>query len=132
MHASLIEETRRHWASLRGEIERHFALLWDEAELPNMEYASSAALSAWLEREGFAVERKAHGIPTAFIGRWGSSPREGPRIGLLLEYDALPSTGNKPAPRREPSGKRAGHACGHNQIGPANLGAAIAARRALE
>src|SRR5581483_3171711 len=115
--------------SLRGEIERHFALIWEAAELPNMERISAAALADWLSREGFAVEYGAHGLPTAFVARWRCGT--GPRVGLLAEYDALPGTGNKAVPRREPSGTRAGHACGHNQIGAANMGAAIAARRAL-
>jgi aminobenzoyl-glutamate utilization protein B len=125
-----IARVRRHWAAVRTEIERHFAVLWAEAELPNMEQVSSAVLADWLEREGFQVERGPHGLPTAFFGRWRNGT--GPRIALLAEYDALPGTGNKAVPRREPSGKRAGHACGHNQIGPANIGAAIAARRAIE
>ncbi len=129
MDERLVERTRRHWSALRGEIERHFALLWEEAELPNMEFRSAEALAGWLEREGFTVERRACGLPTAFIGRWGKG--EGPQIGLLAEYDALPGTGNKAVPRREASGKRGGHACGHNQIGPANIGAAIAAQRAM-
>ena len=75
------------------------------------------------------MERAACGLPTAFRASWRKG--EGPRIGLLAEYDALPGTGNKAVPRREAGGKRAGHACGHNQIGPANVGAAIAARRAM-
>ncbi len=129
MQADLATEVRRQWSAVAPEIERHFALIWSEAELPNMERASSAALADWLESEGFQVERAAHGLPTAFIARWRSG--EGPRIGLLAEYDALPGTGNKPVARREASGKRAGHSCGHNQIGPANVGAAIAARRAM-
>ncbi len=134
MDARLTELTRRHWLDLKGEIERHFALLWDEAELPNMEYRSSAALAGWLAREGFTVERHAHGLPTAFIAHWKKGPPQSgaPCIGLLAEYDALPGTANKAVPRRESSGKRGGHACGHNQIGPANLGAAMAARRAMQ
>jgi aminobenzoyl-glutamate utilization protein B len=126
----LVALLRRHWAAVRAEIEQHFAILWAEAELPNMERISSAALADWLEREGFQVDRGSHGLPTAFFGSWRNGT--GPRIALLAEYDALPGTGNKAVPRREPSGKRAGHSCGHNQIGPANIGAAIAARRAME
>src|SRR5579862_212102 len=125
-----VASVRRHWAALRPEIERHFDILWAAAELPNMERASAAALSDWLEREGFRVDRGAHGLPTAFLASWGTGT--GPRIGLLAEYDALPGTGNKAVPRREASGKRAGHSCGHNQIGAANIGAAIAARRSME
>jgi aminobenzoyl-glutamate utilization protein B len=129
LNEALVSAVRRHWAAGRGAIERHFSLLWEAAELPNMEYASAAALADWLENEGFQVERGAHGLPTAFVARWRTS--EGPHIALLAEYDALPGTGNKAVARREASGKRAGHACGHNQIGPANIGAAIAARRAM-
>ncbi|HEX3065997.1 MAG TPA: peptidase dimerization domain-containing protein [Dongiaceae bacterium] len=140
MNERLVEETRRRWSALRAEIERHFALLWDEAELPNMEYRSAEALADWLTREGFEVERAPHGLPTAFIGRWHKGGKgtgqhgkdKAPRIGLLAEYDALPGTSNRPVPRRESSGKRAGHACGHNQIGPANIGAAIAARQVMD
>jgi aminobenzoyl-glutamate utilization protein B len=130
MSDALAAEVRRQWAAIRAEIERQFALIWEAAELPNMERASAAALAGWLEAEGFQVERAAYGLPTAFRARWHKGT--GPRIGLLAEYDALPGTGNKPVPRREASGKRAGHSCGHNQIGPANMGAAIAARRAME
>ena len=129
LREDLAASVRRHWAAVRGEIERHFAILWAEAELPNMERASAAALCGWLEAEDFQVERAACGLPTAFRASWRKG--EGPRIGLLAEYDALPGTGNKAVPRREAGGKRAGHACGHNQIGPANVGAAIAARRAM-
>jgi len=81
-----------------------------------MERASAAALCDWLEGEGFLVERAACGLPTAFRAAWRNG--KGPRIGLLAEYDALPGTGNKAVPRREAGAKRAGHACGHNQIGP--------------
>ena len=129
LREDLAGSVRRHWAAVREEIEQHFAILWAEAELPNMERASAAALCDWLEGEGFQVERAACGLPTAFRAAWRNG--EGPRIGLLAEYDALPGTGNKAVPRREAGAKRAGHACGHNQIGPANVGAAIAARRAM-
>lgn len=50
---------------------------------------------------------------TAFVGRAGTGDH--PRVALLLEYDALPGLG---------------HACGHNLIAAAGIGAAIAARAA--
>ncbi len=121
--------TRRHWQQVRPEIERHFALLWQEPELPGMEFNAALKLSDWLQERGFQLERAAFGIPTAFIARRRLGA--GPRLALLAEYDALPGTGNAAVPAREPDGKRAGHACGHNQIGPANIGAAIAAAEAL-
>lgn len=62
-----------------------------------------------IEREGLEVERGAFGLPTAFRARAGSS---GPLVAVLLEYDALPGIG---------------HACGHNVIAAAGLGAGLAA-----
>jgi aminobenzoyl-glutamate utilization protein B len=126
----VIAIVRDRWADIRPEIERHFGLLWQEPELPNMEIAAARLLSDWLAGRGFSVERRAYGLPTAFFARKGNG--QGPRIALLAEYDALPGTDNDAVPYRKRRGRRAGHACGHNQIGPANAGAAIAAAAALE
>jgi amidohydrolase len=62
-----------------------------------------------LEQSGLQVERQAFGLPTAFRSRAGD---DGPDIAVLLEYDALPGLG---------------HACGHNIIAAAGLGAGLAA-----
>src|SRR5947209_4974556 len=62
-----------------------------------------------IERAGVDVTRSAHGLDTAFDGRAGS---EGPEIAICCEYDALPGIG---------------HACGHNIIAAAGLGAGLAA-----
>lgn len=66
------------------------------------------------ELSGFAVTRGVAGMPTAFTARHGTGVR--PTVALLLEYDALPGLG---------------HACGHNLIAAAGLGAALAVRDAL-
>jgi amidohydrolase len=66
-------------------------------------------LTGMLEREGLEVQRGAFGVETAFVARAGSS---GPTIAVLCEYDALPGIG---------------HACGHNIIATAGLGAGLAA-----
>lgn len=116
------------WAGLEPEIERLFDEQWRDPELPAMEYRSSARLAGWLEGHGFAVERGAGGIPTAFVARSGSGT--GPVLALLAEFDALPGLDNDATAARRPLGKAAGHGCGHNHIGPANAGAAIAAARA--
>jgi amidohydrolase len=62
-----------------------------------------------LEREDVTTERHAFGLETAFVGRAGS---RGSDIAVCLEYDALPGIG---------------HACGHNIIAAAGLGAGLAA-----
>lgn len=72
------------------------------------------ALTEALEAEGLAVERHAFGVDTAFAARAGTS---GPTIAVLLEYDALPGLG---------------HACGHNIIATAGLGAGLAAAALAE
>ncbi|MFC2029632.1 amidohydrolase [Chloroflexota bacterium] len=121
---------RDRWSDLRPEIEAALAELWSNPELPMMEYRSAAYLANWLESHGFDVERGTAGLPTAFTARYGSTGS--PAVGLLAEYDAMPGQGNKAVPQHAPTGQVAGHACGHNQIGAANVGAAIAARYAVE
>lgn len=62
-----------------------------------------------LELHGFHVERGVADLPTAFRAEInGSGP--GPSVAILAEYDALPEIG---------------HACGHNLICTAALGAGI-------
>jgi len=118
------------WNAIKPEIERLFSQQWADPELPCMEYRSSARLAEWLETHGFAVERQAGGVPTAFVAR--RAVGTGPVIGFLCEYDALPGLGNAVSAKREGTGQIAGHACGHNHIGPANAGAAIAAAALCE
>ena len=62
-----------------------------------------------LEGEGITVERGAFELDSAFRADVGSG---GPCIAVCCEYDALPGIG---------------HACGHNIIATAGLGAALAA-----
>jgi amidohydrolase len=79
---------------------------------PELGFAERRAhdlLTGILDGEGLAPERGAYGLETAFVARTGS---DGPEIAVLCEYDALPGIG---------------HACGHNIIGTAGLGAGLAA-----
>ncbi|KIF01612.1 amidohydrolase, partial [Streptomyces sp. RSD-27] len=106
---------------MRREVAARADRLWDTAltlhrdpETAYEEHRAAELLTAELEREGFRVERGTAGLPTAFSATAGSG--EGPRVALLLEYDALPGLG---------------HACGHNLIAAAGLGAALASRAAL-
>ncbi|MDP9005767.1 MAG: M20 family peptidase, partial [Actinomycetota bacterium] len=66
-------------------------------------------LTSILERQGLEVTRGAWDLPTAFDGRAGD---DGPTVAICCEYDALPGIG---------------HACGHNVIAAAGLGAGLAA-----
>ncbi len=56
-----------------------------------------------------------------------------PVIGILGEYDALPGLSQKVVAKREPVEEGGpGHACGHNLLGVAGLGAALAVKATLE
>lgn len=118
------------WTAVEPDARAMFRRIWETPELGMMEYEAEAALSAWLAGHGFEVDRGACGLPTAFRAAWSNG--EGPVLGLMAEYDALPGQGNRLEPLRAPDGKRAGHACGHNLIAGAGAGAAIAARHAME
>ena len=72
------------------------------------EHSSAALVADELERRGFAVERGAAGLETAFVAEAGTGSRT---VGLVAEYDALPGLG---------------HACGHNVVSAATVGAALA------
>lgn len=129
MTTETLESTvRSEWAAIRSQIERRFAVQWQDPELPGLEHRSAERLASWAEDHGFTVTRGAGGIPTGFVARKG---RGGPVIGILAEYDALPGLDNDPVPYRTTTGRKPGHACGHNHIGPANSGAAFAAAAAL-
>jgi amidohydrolase len=84
---------------------------------PELNYEERFAhqlLTDLLEAHGVAPVRSAYGIETAFDAAVGSS---GPTIAVLCEYDALPGLG---------------HACGHNIIATAGLGAGLAAAAVAE
>ncbi len=96
-----------------------------------MEYQSVAILTGFLKAHGFAVEVGIGGVPTAFLARKVGATGA-PRVGILAEYDALPGLGNAALAKRTGTGRQPGHGCGHNHIGPANCGAAIAAAMSVE
>lgn len=82
--------------------------LFAHPETKWQEFASAELLCTRLEAEGFTVTRRAADLPTAFVAKAGDGSH---RVGIVLEYDALPGLG---------------HACGHNIIAAAGLGAALA------
>lgn len=79
-----------------------------DPELGWREVRSVQLLTAQLEALGFSVQQGVAGLPTAFVATKGSGPHT---VGLIAEYDALPGLG---------------HACGHNVIAAAAVGAAAA------
>ncbi|MCK7478356.1 MAG: amidohydrolase [Candidatus Moduliflexus flocculans] len=98
--------------------------VWAFAETALLEVRSAEALAAYAEKQGFQVERGLAGMPTAFVASYGEGR---PVIGILGEYDALPGLSQKALASKELLEAGApGHGCGHNLLGTAALGAALA------
>jgi amidohydrolase len=116
---AIVEEIK---AAVRREIEIHAPELIDLShrihgtpELGWEERQSSAWVADSLEASGFEVERGVCDLPTALAARIGEGELH---VGICAEYDALPGVG---------------HACGHNVIAAAAVGAGLGlARRTQE
>ena len=81
--------------------------IWKNPELNFKEFKAHALLTSYLEKEGFEVA-KSFPLETSFVAQYGK--KNGVKVGVLCEYDALPGVG---------------HACGHNLIAEAGIGAAL-------
>jgi amidohydrolase len=76
------------------------------------EHRAAARVAAAIAGHGYGVEHPVGRLATAVRGRLtGGLGPDGPRIGVLAEYDALPGLG---------------HGCGHNTMAASGVGAAIA------
>ena len=96
---------------LEGDLARLSATVFELAEEAFVEHRSVAAIADLLRQHGVEVETGTHGLETSLRASLGE---HGPTIGILAEYDALPAIG---------------HACGHNLIATAAVGAFLALGR---
>jgi amidohydrolase len=103
--ADAVEAARAEIIDLSHRIHAHPEPAFEERQ-------ASAWIADGLRAHGFDVEFPAGSLDTAiravYRGRRGG---DGPRIGILAEYDALPGLG---------------HGCGHNTMAASGFGAAIA------
>ncbi len=90
-----------------GELTELATRIHKTPEVAFQEMQASKWLGEALERRGFKVHRGVADLPTAFRAEVAGG-RSGPAVAILAEYDALPEIG---------------HACGHNLICTAALGA---------
>ncbi len=88
--------------------------IWEHPELCFEEHHAHDLLCDMLEAHGLTPVRHAFGLDTAFVAEAGTT---GPVVAVCCEYDALPDIG---------------HACGHNVIAAAGLGAGLAAAAVAE
>jgi amidohydrolase len=97
----VIENSTEGLVSLSADIHDHPELLFDE-------HRAAGLVAGALESAGLDVTTGDYGLETAVVGRVGSGPLH---IVVCAEYDALPGVG---------------HACGHNIIAAAAVGAGAA------
>lgn len=83
-------------------------------ELAFEEHHAHEVLTDLCAGSGLRTTRGACGLPTAFVAEAGTA---GPVVAVVCEYDALPGIG---------------HACGHNIIAAAGVGAGLAAARVCD
>lgn len=102
------EVARDRFNSVAAELQEISHWMYHNPEIAFEEHNTSARLVEFLGANGFDVEYPAFGMETAFAARAGT---EGPEVVICAEYDALPEVG---------------HACGHNIIATAALGAGVA------
>jgi amidohydrolase len=118
MHASLDDLKARARARIDALAPDLTALALDIHEHPELafeEHRSAEVLTAFLTRHGLDTTLGVGGLPTAFLARHGDGPV--PKLAILAEYDALPGVG---------------HACGHNLICTAAVGAGLAVASAAD
>jgi len=95
---------------IADDLERLSHRLHASPELAFKEEKAHAWLTEFLEKHGARVERGVGGLATAFRATIPGTGA-GPTIAIMAEYDALPGIG---------------HACGHNVIATAGVGAGAA------
>lgn len=95
--------------ALRAELLALSHAIHQDPELALEEFRAAARLGDAVAQHDLPVARETFGLKTAYAAEFGADA--GPTIAILSEYDALPGVG---------------HACGHNIIATAGLGAALA------
>ncbi|MBN1151595.1 MAG: amidohydrolase [Dehalococcoidia bacterium] len=104
--------------------------VWLHPQVGFKETYAAERIATVLSEHGFRLVKPVAGIETAFIAEWGEGL---PVVGILGEYDALPGLSQKVSATQEPEQAGApGHACGHNLLGTAGLGAVLAARHFMQ
>lgn len=102
--------------NLADEIESINEFIFNNPELGNEEFLSSAFLVEKLRDHNFKVIYPYLEIPTSFRAEFKKG-KASTKVAFLSEYDALPGYGKDK--------KQNAHACGHNWIAASTVGAAI-------
>ena len=105
--ARLKDQARQSIEAHRGALIELSHRIHSTPELAFEEVEASQWIAEALAEAGFNVTKPAYELDTAFVARAGTGPLH---LAICAEYDALPSIG---------------HACGHNIIASAAVGAGI-------
>jgi amidohydrolase len=88
----------------RSELTEISNYIFNNPELGEKEFKSSAYLQTVLTKHGFTIDKPCEHLPTAFVAEYGSGSMT---IAFTAEFDALPGILKNGDPA---------HACGHNWI----------------
>ncbi len=122
-------EVLKYLHSINKEVEELSIKVWDNPEISEQEIKSANLFRKILKSHDFNIT-EVDGMPNAFYAEYGSGS---PVIAVLGEYDALPDLSQRLDTKFNPAVKNGpGHGCGHNLLGGAALGAALAIRKYLE
>lgn len=105
--------------------------IWNYAEVGLEENRSVKLYEEILTNEEFDFKSNIAGMPTAFVATYGSGK---PVIGITAEYDALPGLSQEAglAQQKPIKDDESGHGCGHNSLGAAAFGGALAVKEYLK
>lgn len=121
-----IEEIERK----REAIDELSRFIWNNPEAGFKEYKAHEKVAAFMESEGFQVERGAGGVPTAIKAVYGSGH---PVIGFMGEFDALPGLSQRVSvDKEEIEGQPYGHGCGHNLLCAAHVGGVLGLKEEMK
>ena len=115
--------------SITSEVNKVNLEIWENPELSGEESESANLYRRVLKDKGFKIVNTP-GMDHAFYAEYGSGY---PVIALLGEYDALPGLSQTVTTEFNPVEKNGpGHACGHNMLGAAPFGAALAIKEYID
>lgn len=110
----LLKKIQKIEKEISDKLEYISDFLFKNPEIGMEEKLASKMICEIIQEYGFNITKPFCGFETAFLAEFNNG--EGPKIVLIAEYDALPGFGPDNSP---------GHACGHNWITAASMGAAI-------
>lgn len=123
------KELLNYLESITSEINDVNLKIWSNPEVSGKERESANLYRKVLQEKGFKIVNTP-GMEHAFYGEYGSGY---PVIALLGEYDALPGLSQEVDTEFNPiENNGPGHACGHNMLGAAPFGAALAIKEYID